>query len=303
MARSDGSLNKSGVALVPRTPGLPSSSRMRPSGEYLTSWLPLTPSTTPASTIHTLPSASNSTPCGNTNFPAPKLRSSLPEGSNTRIGSTFESAQEFAPHRSNTQMLPLLSTLIALVDPIVRPAGMVTMSYTVRYGFGSAGRSVFCRAFCGALFCWPLTGAIRAAATRARMAAAVSRRFPRPVIRISPRRELTARVGIAFRARGTRQLLSRSARPIASSGTRLSKVERLLGGSFRYTAARPVHPVDASVDPESGPGLARDHLNADAVRILYERVPQRRELSGLGDGADAVRVKCLECRINGGDAE
>jgi hypothetical protein len=32
------------------------------------------------------------------------LRISLPDGSNCRIGSTVESAQELAPQRSNTQM-------------------------------------------------------------------------------------------------------------------------------------------------------------------------------------------------------
>jgi hypothetical protein len=35
---------------------------------------------------------------------------------------------ELTPQRSKTQMLPLASTLIALVDPIVLPAGIVTMS-------------------------------------------------------------------------------------------------------------------------------------------------------------------------------
>ncbi len=75
---------------------------------------------------------SNSMPCGNTNLPAPQLRRSLPDESNCRIGSTVKSAQELTPQRSNTQMLPFPSTLMAFVDPIFRPSGIVTMSATVR---------------------------------------------------------------------------------------------------------------------------------------------------------------------------
>ena len=56
----------------------------------------------------------------------------------------MESAHEFAPQRSKTQMLPFESTLIALVEPIVLPGGMVTMFSTVRYGFGNAGRVRLC---------------------------------------------------------------------------------------------------------------------------------------------------------------
>ena len=65
-------------------------------------------------------------------MPSPQLFSSLPDCSNSKTGGRFEPAQEFAPHRSATQMWPLGATKTALVEPIVRPPGNWNQLSTVR---------------------------------------------------------------------------------------------------------------------------------------------------------------------------
>ena len=65
-------------------------------------------------------------PCGKIIVPAPKLFTSVPEASNFRMESSFESRHVFAPHRSPTQIdLPSRSTPTALVEPQVRPSGIL----------------------------------------------------------------------------------------------------------------------------------------------------------------------------------
>src|SRR6266851_6363783 len=76
-------------------------------------------------------------PWGKTNIPLPKLFKSLPDGSNSRIGSSVFPAHEFPPHRSPTHMWPFGSMSTALVDPHVRPSASLNQFSTVRYGFGS----------------------------------------------------------------------------------------------------------------------------------------------------------------------
>src|SRR6185295_5720801 len=76
------------------------------------------------SVIQMLPSLSTWMPCGKMTIPAPKLLTSVPDASNLRIESSFESRHVLAPHRSPTQIdLPSLSTSTALVEPHVRPSG------------------------------------------------------------------------------------------------------------------------------------------------------------------------------------
>src|SRR5471030_894680 len=70
------------------------------------------------------------------NMPAPKLLSSLPDGSNSRTGARSEPPHELTPHLSATQMWPPGATNTALVDPMVLPSGSVNQRSTVRYGFG-----------------------------------------------------------------------------------------------------------------------------------------------------------------------
>src|SRR6202521_5315118 len=70
------------------------------------------------------------------NMPAPKLLSSLPDGSNSRTGARSEPVQELTPHLSATQRWPLGATNTALVDPMVLPSGSVNQCSTVRYGLG-----------------------------------------------------------------------------------------------------------------------------------------------------------------------
>src|SRR5471030_153141 len=70
------------------------------------------------------------------NMPAPKLFSSLPDGSNSNTGARSEPLQELTPHLSATQMWPPGATDTALVDPMVLPSGSVNQCSTVRYGLG-----------------------------------------------------------------------------------------------------------------------------------------------------------------------
>src|SRR5438093_8704569 len=80
-------------------------------------------------------------PCGETNMPAPKLFSSLPDESNSRMGSTVGESRHalLPPHRSATQiLLPSLSISTALSDPHIRPAGSFAQFSTGRYGFGAS---------------------------------------------------------------------------------------------------------------------------------------------------------------------
>src|SRR5882672_2751038 len=69
-------------------------------------------------------------------MPSPKLFSSLPEGSNSRMGARFEPAQVFAPHLSATHMLPWRSTSTPAVDPQGRPSGSFAQFSIARYGLG-----------------------------------------------------------------------------------------------------------------------------------------------------------------------
>src|SRR5687768_3011343 len=78
------------------------------------------------SVSQTLPSLSTCIPCGKIIVPAPKLLTSLLEASNFRIGSSVELRHVFAPQRSPTQMdVPSLSTPTALVEPQLRPSGIL----------------------------------------------------------------------------------------------------------------------------------------------------------------------------------
>src|ERR1019366_9551690 len=69
-------------------------------------------------------------------MPAPKLFSSLPEESNSRMGARSNPAQVFAPHRSATQMLPCRSTSTPAAAPQVLPSGSLAQFSMVRYGLG-----------------------------------------------------------------------------------------------------------------------------------------------------------------------
>src|SRR5262245_1655416 len=71
-------------------------------------------------------------------MPPPKLLISFPCSSKWRTESSMESWQEFAPHRSATQMdLPSLSISTALVEPHVRPSGSFAQSVIVWYALGN----------------------------------------------------------------------------------------------------------------------------------------------------------------------
>src|SRR6266849_1662299 len=83
-----------------------------------------------------LPSLSTVIPWGNRNMPAPKPLSSLPEGSNSRMGARFEPAQVLAPHLSATHILPWRSTDTPAVDPQGLPSGSFAQFSMVRYGLG-----------------------------------------------------------------------------------------------------------------------------------------------------------------------
>src|SRR5260370_17939616 len=83
-----------------------------------------------------LPSLSTVIPWGNRNMPAPKLLSSLPDGSNSRMGARFEPAQVFAPHLSATHMSPWRSTDTPAVDPQGLPSGSFAQFSMGRYGLG-----------------------------------------------------------------------------------------------------------------------------------------------------------------------
>src|SRR5262245_45353357 len=84
-------------------------------------------------------------PCGNTNMPAPKLRTSLPDSSNFKTTSSGENVpaarsvrQLLAPQRSATQMdLPSLSMSTALVEPHARPSGILAHPSMVWNGLGA----------------------------------------------------------------------------------------------------------------------------------------------------------------------
>src|SRR5436190_19540414 len=132
MTTSLGSVKAFGGA--PVLPGVPSTISTFPSGLNLVTVFPLFAQSgnvfnssavgTRASTTQTLPCLSTSIPCGHRIWPAPNILRMLPFESNLMIGSTFEPAQEFEPHRSAAQMLrPSGSTSTALTDPHLRPLG------------------------------------------------------------------------------------------------------------------------------------------------------------------------------------
>ena len=131
VSTSDGRLKVSGPS--PGTPARPSVKRTFPSALNFTTWWPL-PSFPSASVTHTLPALSMWMPWGNANIPAPKLLRNLPDGLSLTSGAAFEPMQEFAPHRSNTQMLLLRSISIALVCPHFLPSGSFPQPSS-RYGF------------------------------------------------------------------------------------------------------------------------------------------------------------------------
>ena len=75
----------------------------------------------------------------------PKLCTSLPDSSNFRITGSGDiaffsrSQQLLTPQRSPTQIdLPSLSMSTALVDPQVRPAGILKWFSMVVYGLGAS---------------------------------------------------------------------------------------------------------------------------------------------------------------------
>src|SRR5262245_57737316 len=89
-------------------------------------------------------------PCGNSSSPAPNAFTSLPEASNLRIGGRFEPSQANgvpgfisdgganAPQRSATQtLLPSGSMSMPLVEPQLRPSGIVPQCSMLRYGLGA----------------------------------------------------------------------------------------------------------------------------------------------------------------------
>src|SRR6266496_786045 len=137
IATASGASKSSGLS--PATPGLPKVIRIFPSWLTLKTWRPL-PSTAPRggtpSQIQSAPSLSITMQCGKTNIPAPNDFSSLPEASNSMIGSSFDPSHEFTPHRSATHICPFGATKTELVDPMVRPSGSVYQCSTVRYGLG-----------------------------------------------------------------------------------------------------------------------------------------------------------------------
>src|SRR6266853_850070 len=133
IATADGILNVSGPS--PATPALPRVINTFPSGLNLkTCWpFPLAPC---PSVTQMLPSLSTVIPWGNRNMPAPKLLSSLPDGSNSRMGARLEPAQVLAPHLSATHILPWRSTDTPAVDPQGLPSGSFAQFSMVRYGLG-----------------------------------------------------------------------------------------------------------------------------------------------------------------------
>src|SRR5881394_813957 len=111
----------------PLTPALPSVSNTWPSLSNLNTCCPLPPPI-PLSAIQMKPSRSTLILCGLTNTPAPKLFRYLPDGSNSRIGSSGEPRQFVAcdpdtPHRSIAQMLPSRAIEMPAVEPHLRPFG------------------------------------------------------------------------------------------------------------------------------------------------------------------------------------
>src|SRR5688572_17716326 len=84
-----------------------------------------------------LPSRSTYKPCGTWISPSPNALTRLPFASNFRIDGRLEPTHELAPQRSATQMLtPSLSMPTPLVDPQVRPSGILAQPTTVSYGLG-----------------------------------------------------------------------------------------------------------------------------------------------------------------------
>src|ERR1700737_148072 len=71
-------------------------------------------------------------------MPAPQCFRSLPEVSNSRIGSRLESAQLFTPHRSYAQTFPSGPMSTPAVDPHFLPSGNCAQFVTVRYGLGKS---------------------------------------------------------------------------------------------------------------------------------------------------------------------
>src|SRR5579872_474849 len=134
IATAFGWLNVSGPSAA--TPALPSVIKIFPLGVQWNTWWPFPLAPCP-SVNQIVPSFSIQMPWGKTNMLAPKLLSNLPDGSNSSTGGRSDLAQEFAPHRSATQIWPLGATHTALVDPMVRPSGSVNQCSTVRYGLGS----------------------------------------------------------------------------------------------------------------------------------------------------------------------
>src|ERR1700693_2548733 len=134
---SVGAPNVSGP--VPLTPALPSVIKTLPSGLSLKTCNPLVPSLDACSSVtHTFPCLSTKKPWGNTNIPTPQCLNSFPEVSNSRMGSSFESAQLFAPHRSYAHTFPSGPISTPAVDPHFLPSGNCAQLVTVRYGFGKS---------------------------------------------------------------------------------------------------------------------------------------------------------------------
>ena len=127
MARSDGSLNRSG-GVVPRTPGLPSDNSSRPSGEIFEN----------LAAFDVIDDAGVDDPDVAVGVELDSVRKDELPGAEAAnqlagrielqdridggLGAGIDAASLEHPD------VALASTLIALVEPIVRPGGIVTMS-------------------------------------------------------------------------------------------------------------------------------------------------------------------------------
>src|SRR5688572_7385 len=84
-------------------------------------------------------------PWGNTNSPLPKLRSSVPDGSKARIGSSVRPVHVVLAHLSATHTVPRASTWTALVLPYGLPVGSCPQLWPLWYGLGwEFGAGVVC---------------------------------------------------------------------------------------------------------------------------------------------------------------
>lgn len=151
-------------AALPPTPAFPSASSILPAGESFNTCWPLPASPRPSAT-QMLSSRSTCRPWGYTNIPAPMLRRSLPDASNSRTGATSLPMQSDAPQRSATQTWPRESTSMALDWPRVRPCGKTPKRSSAPYGFGAGACRVAEVCVAAVPIATARTGTVRATAT------------------------------------------------------------------------------------------------------------------------------------------